>query len=156
MLFTSFIKDSYSPFLLQCKVDSDHMSLVTAWDRGGLWKVGTIFLECEKKPKSVLKCLDLVLKMQNNSIAVSNLLCYDNEPRVNKNISFKLLGNMVTLFITVRSFPYAEEKHKVKSNKSKSWWRIHPKQRYGLLNASSKPVAVSGNDFKHIPEWLFL
>ena len=74
----------------------------------------------KKKPKSVLKCLDLVLKMQNNSIAVSNLLCYDNEPRVNKNISFKLLGNMVTLFITVRSFPYAEEKHKVKSNKSKS------------------------------------
>ena len=36
------------PFLLQCKVDSDLMSLVTAWDRGGLWKVGTIFLECEK------------------------------------------------------------------------------------------------------------
>ena len=44
------------PFLLQCKVDSDHMSLVTAWDRGGLWKVGTIFLECEKKYFDLLHC----------------------------------------------------------------------------------------------------
>ena len=68
----------------------------------------------------MFKCLDLVLKMQNNSIAVSNLLCYDNEPRINKKISFKLLGNILSLFITVRFFSYAEEKDKIKSNKSKS------------------------------------
>ena len=83
-----------------------------------MWK--KIFRSFTLQSQSVLKYLDLVLKMQNNSIAVSNLLCYDNEPRVNKKISFKLLGNMLTLFITVRSFSYAEEKHKIKSNKSKS------------------------------------
>ena len=119
-----------------------------------MWK--KIFRSFTLQSQSVLKYLDLVLKMQNNSIAVSNLLCYDNEPRVNKKIRFKLLGNMLTLSITVRSFSYAEEKHKIKSNKSKSRWRIHPEERYGLLNASSKPVAVSDNDFKHMPERIFL
>ena len=28
-------------------------------------------------------------------------------------------------------------------------------QMYGLLNASSKPVAVSDDDFKHMPKRLF-
>ena len=69
MLFISFIKDSHSPFLLQCKVDSDDtiQTLVNTRERGRLWKVGTIFLECEKVCRSftsrfqpVLKCLDLV------------------------------------------------------------------------------------------------
>ena len=71
--------------------------LVTARDRGGLWKVNesvrTIFLECEKIFRSstsqfqpVLKCSDLVQKMQTNSIVLSNFnsLCYDIEPRVNE------------------------------------------------------------------------
>ena len=65
MLFISFITDSNlqkrgingicnSPqclsVLFQCKVDWDDttQTLVTARDSGGLWKVGTIFLECEK------------------------------------------------------------------------------------------------------------
>ena len=82
--------------------------------------VKKIFRSFTLQSQSVLKYLDLVLKMQNNSVAVSNLLCYDNEPRVNKKISFKLLGNTLTLSITVRSFSYAEEKHKIKSNKLKS------------------------------------
>ena len=29
-------------------------------------------------------------------------------------------------------------------------------QRYRLMNVSSKSVAVSGNNFKHMPKWLFL
>ena len=33
---------------------------------------------------------------------------------------------------------------------------IQPQQRYGLLNASSNLVTVSGNDFKHMPKQLFL
>ena len=55
-----------------------------------------------------------------------NSLCYDIEPRVNKEkekISFNLLKDMLTLFTTVQSFSYAKdikEKHKIKSNKSKS------------------------------------
>ena len=63
--------------------------------------------------------------MQNNSIVIStfNCLCYGIEPRVNKDISFNLLENMLTLFTTVRYFSYAKdikEKHKIKSNKPKS------------------------------------
>ena len=73
---------------------------------------------------------DLVQKMQTNSIVISNFnsLCYGIEPRVNKEISFNLLENTLTLFMTVRSFFYAKNikrKHKIKSNKSKSptLWR---------------------------------
>ena len=109
--------------------------------------VGTIFLQCEKIfwdfpsqfPPVLLKSLDLVQKTQTNSIFIStfNFLCYDIEPRVNKENSFNLLENMLTLFTTVQSFSYAKE---IKEKHS----RIHPKQRCGLLNASSKPVAVSG------------
>ena len=94
--------------------------------------VGTIFLECEKTFQSftsqfqpVLKCSDLVKKMQTNSIVISNFnsLCYDIEPKVIKEISFNLFENILTLFTTVRSFSFAKditEKHKIKSNKSKS------------------------------------
>ena len=63
--------------------------------------------------------------MQTNSIVISNFnsFSYDIEPRVNTEISFNLLENMLTLFMTVRSFSYAKdikEKDKIKSNKSKS------------------------------------
>ena len=73
----------------------------------------------------MLKCPDLVQKMRTNSIVISNFnyLCYDIEPKINKEISFNLLENTLTLFTTVRSFSYAEdikEKHKIKSNKSGS------------------------------------
>ena len=66
------------------KVDSDNtQTLVTARDRGGLWKVNeliaTIFLECEKIFRSFtsqfqpeLKCSDLVQKIQTNSGVISN------------------------------------------------------------------------------------
>ena len=97
-----------------------------------------------------------------------NSLCYDIEPRVNKEkemISFNLLEDMLTLFTTVESFSYAKDikdKHKIKSNKSKKLvimkrnQEMQPQQRYGLLNASSNLVTVSGNDFKHMPKQLFL
>ena len=116
---------------IQNKVDSDDTTqiLITARDKGGLWKVGTIFLECEKIFRSFTlqfqPIQNLVQNMQNNSIVISafNCLCYGIEPRVNKDISFNLLENMLTLFTTVRYFSYAKdikEKHKIKSNKSKS------------------------------------
>ena len=47
-------------------------------------------------------------------ISTFNCLCYGIEPRVNKDISFNLLENMLTLFTTVRYFSYAKdikEKH---------------------------------------------
>ena len=51
------------------------------------------------------------------------ILCYDIEPRLNKELSSNLLENMVTLFTTERSFSYAKDikvKYKINSNKSKS------------------------------------
>ena len=81
-----------------------------------------------------------------------NSLCYDIEPRVNKEkekISFNLLEDMLTLFTTVQSFSYAKdikEKHKIKSNKSKKLiimkrnQEMQPQQRYGLLNASQSQL----------------
>ena len=87
----------------------------------------------------MLKCADLVQKMKTNSysIVVSNFnsLCYDTEPRVNKEISFNLLENTLTLFTTVHSFCYAKdikEKHKIKSYKSKS-----PSLRREIIESSS-------------------
>ena len=52
------------------------------------------------------------------------ILCYDIEPRLNKELSSNLLENMVTLYMaTERSFSYAKDikvKYKINSNKSKS------------------------------------
>ena len=106
------------------------LQLTTAQDRGGLSKVsefvGTIFLQCEKifwsftsQLQPVLKCSGLVQqKMQTNSIVISNFnsLSYDIDPRINKEISFNLVENMLTLFTKVQSFSYAidiKEKHKI-------------------------------------------
>lgn len=74
---------------------------------------------------AVFKCSDLVQKRQTISIVISNFNShfYDMEPRVNKQISFNLFENMLTLFTTVRSFSYdksIKEKQKIKSNKSES------------------------------------
>ena len=61
--------------------DDTHQTLVTAPDRGGLWTVGIIFLECEKIFRSftsqfqpVLKCSDLLQKIQTNSIVMFQIL----------------------------------------------------------------------------------
>ena len=98
---------------IQNKVDSDDTTqiLITARDKGGLWKVGTIFLECEKIFRSFTlqfqPIQNLVQNMQNNSIVIStfNCLCYGIEPRVNKDISFNLLENMLTLSQQYDIFP---------------------------------------------------
>ena len=72
------------------------------------------FVECEKIFQSfksqfqpVLKCLDSVQKMQTKSVVISifNSLCYDIVPRVNKEVSFNSLENMMTVFTTVQIFP---------------------------------------------------
>ena len=87
----------------------------------------------------MLKCADLVQKMKTNSYSIVfsnfNSLCYDTEPRVNKEISFNLLENTLTLFTPVHYFCYAKdikEKHKIKSYKSKS-----PSLRREIIESSS-------------------
>ena len=59
----------------------DTQTLVTARDRGRFWTVGIIFLECEKIFRSftsqfqpVLKCSNLLQKMQTNSIVMFQIL----------------------------------------------------------------------------------
>ena len=55
-------------------------------------------------------------------MVISNFtsLCYDIETRVNREISFNLLENVLTLLMIVQSFSYTadiNEKHKIKSKK---------------------------------------
>ena len=123
--------------LLSCKVESDStQSLINIRDRGGLWRINThvqnIFIECEKifrestsQFQTKIDSLDLVRKMQVNSSVISNFdaVCYDIEPKVNKEISLNLLEGMLLLFTKVRAFSFAKdvkEKYKAKNRKSKS------------------------------------
>ena len=94
--------------------------------------VGTIFFECEKIFRSftsqfqpVLKCSDLVQEMQTNSLIISNFnfLCYDIEPRINKEINLLEIMDILICWKTCLLFFLAEDikdKHKIRSNKSKS------------------------------------
>ena len=69
---------------------------------------------------------------------------------------------MLTLFIYFDIFSYAQDikgKHEITNQRADHYeekLRMHPQQSYGFLNTSSKLVAVSRNDFKHMPKWLFL
>ena len=126
-----------------------------------MWKNISIFYI--KVPTSI-KMFRFASKNANqfySYVSNFNSLCYDIEPRVNKEKRWVL----IYWKICWQSFSYAKdikEKHKIKSSKSKKPiimkrnQEIQPQQRYGLLNASSKPVTVSGNDFKHMPKQLFL
>ena len=94
-----------------------------------------------------------------------NSLCYDIEPRVNKEkrsvlIYWKicwLFSRQYDLFPMLKILKRNKRK-KVKNQKTDHYEeksRNPLQQMYGLLNASSKPVAVSDDDFKHMPKRLF-
>ena len=115
--------------LQACKLENDvTQTLLTARDRGGLWKVKKkiqdIILNCESifisntaNFTTLMICKDLVDKMMNNIIIVSNVnsICSGIYPKIKKEISLNLLKHMLTLFVSVRSFSYARNvrgKHK--------------------------------------------
>ena len=93
------------------------------------------------------KCSDLIQKIQTNSIFISdfNFLCYDIEPRVNKEIIviywkicwlFSQQCDLIPMLkISKRNARKKVTNEKVHQYEEKS--KIHPHQRYGLLNTSS-------------------
>ena len=106
--------------MLYCKIDSDDTeTLINAKDWGGLWRVNetveNILTECEKIFRSftsefrlVIKYSELVREMQANSIIISiyDSLCYNMEPKVNKELSLNLLESILELFVKVRMFSF--------------------------------------------------
>ena len=124
----------YQPILLCCKIDSDDtQTLISAKDQDGLWRASetaqNIFIECEKIFRSFTSefhlVSELIKEMQTKSIIISNydLLCYSNEPKVNKELSVSLLESMLELFVKVLMCSFAsdvKEKHKVKNKKTKA------------------------------------
>ncbi len=90
-----------------------------------------IFLCCEELFRlktgtftTKLPCDDLVKKVLKDSFILSHYksICTDVEPMVDKELSFNLLEQIVTLFFRVRTFSYAKdvrEKHKVAKKKSR-------------------------------------
>ena len=86
-------------------LDTFH-AVINVKDRGGLWQVNetaqNVFIECEKiflcftsKFHFVFKYSELVQEMQANSIVISNYdsLCYSIEPKVDKEICWKVYWN---------------------------------------------------------------
>ena len=106
--------------LLYCKIDSDDTeTLINAKDWGGLWRVNetveNILTECEKIFRSftpefrlVIKYSELVQEMQANSIIISiyDSVCYNMEPKVNKELSLNLLESILELFVKVQMFSF--------------------------------------------------
>ena len=84
--------------------DSDSaQTLINSQDRGGFWRVNdnmqNIFIECEKifrlsnsNFQTVINSAQLVQEMQGSPCVILNFdaLCYNIEPKVNKEISLNL------------------------------------------------------------------
>ena len=86
-------------------------TLINLQHRGGLWRVNdnvqNIFIEREKifrlstsNFQTVINSAQLVQDMQGSPCVISNFdaLCYNIEPKVNKEISSNLLENVLLLF----------------------------------------------------------
>ena len=135
---SEYSKQCSSAFLC-CKADLDSpQTLINSQDRGELWRVNdnvqNIFTECEKKIflstlnfQTVINSAQLVQELQGSPCAISNFdaLCYNSEPKVNKEISLNLLENMLLLCTKVRAFSFARDvkerfKARIKKPKSRS------------------------------------
>ena len=129
----------FSFTLLCCKADSDStQNFINSQDCGGLWRVNNnvqnILIECEKvfrlstsSFQPVINSAQLVQEMQGSLCIISSFeaLCYNIEPKVNKEISLNLLENVLLLFTKVRAFSFARDvkerfKAKIKNPRSRS------------------------------------
>ena len=77
-----------------------------------------IFLECEKSFslstsnfQTVINSAQFVQEIQGSPCVISNfdVLCYNIEPKTNKEISLNLLENMLLLFTKVCAFSFARD-----------------------------------------------
>ena len=128
--------------LLACKTDSDNtQTLIDARDSGGLWKTNKtmqqVFLKCEnifreKTAQFSTKIIttDLLELMMESSVIKScfQTLCYEIDPKVDKEISSNLLEQILTLFIHVRTFSFAKDLTE-KQKLSKKTLKKHSIQR---------------------------
>ena len=106
--------------------------LINAKNREGLWKVYSdvqnIFLLIEKLFRKEIKvfatkiydkCIIETAVQDPNLLQFYENLCSKAEIKINKEISFNLLENLLGLFVRVRSHTYAcniKERHKLKVN----------------------------------------
>ena len=87
-----------------------------------MWRVNenvqNIFLECEKSFslstsnfQTVINSAQFVQEIQGSPCVISNfdVLCYNIEPKTNKEISLNLLENMLLLFTKVCVFSFARD-----------------------------------------------
>ena len=87
-----------------------------------MWRVNenvqNIFLECEKSFslstsnfQTVINSAQFVQEIQGSPCVISNfdVLCYNIEPKTNKEISLNLLENMLLLFTKVCAFSFARD-----------------------------------------------
>ncbi|XP_057290251.1 uncharacterized protein LOC130612937 [Hydractinia symbiolongicarpus] len=132
----SNVNKQYALVLKYCKIDvDDTQTLVNIRDRGGLWRVNqrtqNIFVKCEKLFRAKTSAFntklcakELVSSMLTDSTILSNfkMICEGIDPKVKKEICINLLEHLLTLFVRVRTFSYAEdvrEKHKAAKKKGK-------------------------------------
>ena len=106
-----------------CKNDSDStQTLINSQDCEGLWRINdnvqNVLIECEKMFRlstsnfqTVINSAQLVQEMQGSPCVISNFdaLCYNIEPKVNKEISLNLLENMLLFFTKVCAFSLARD-----------------------------------------------
>ena len=101
-----------------------------------MWRVNenvqNIFLECEKSFslstsnfQTVINSAQFVQEIQGSPCVISNFdaLCYNIEPKTNKEISLNLLENMLLLFTKVCVFSFArdvKERFKARMKNAKS------------------------------------
>ena len=121
----------YCSILLAGKVHQDEEQIiVNAKNRGGLWKVDSdvqnMFLLIEKlfrKERKVFvtkindKCITETAIQGSNLLQFYENLCSKAEIKIDDEISFNLLENLLGLFVHVRSHIYAcniKERHKLK------------------------------------------
>ena len=87
-----------------------------------MWRVNdnvqNIFLECEKifslstlNFQTVINSAQFFQEIQGSPCVISNFdaLCYNMEPKTNKEISLNLLENILLLFTKVSVFPFARD-----------------------------------------------
>ena len=102
-----------------------------------------IFIKCEKifrlstsDFQKVIHSAQLVQGMKGNPCVISNFdaLCYDIEPKLNKEISLNLLENMLLLFTKVPAFSFARDvKETLKARIKKKKLIIKKRDKKDLL-----------------------
>ena len=96
------------------------------------------FFVCALQTFKVINSAQLVQEIQGSPCVISNFdaLCYNIEPKVNKEISLNLLEIMLLLFTKVRAFSFArdvKERFKARIKKKSEKSIVKKRDQKGLL-----------------------